>query len=63
MDDPLVTDYLQARAERDKAQDHLDEVQARLIKQMEQDQRKNFRWEAGRCVSCTVTYVAKRTPL
>jgi hypothetical protein len=62
MDDPLVTDYLQARAERDKAQAHLDEVQARLIKQMEQDQRKSFRWEEDG-VSRAVTYVAKRTPV
>lgn len=62
MDEPLVSDYLQARAERDKAQAHLDEVQARLIKQMEQDQRKSFRWEEDG-VSRAVTYVAKRTPV
>jgi hypothetical protein len=43
----LVADYLQARMERDKAQAHLDETQARLIKQMEADQRKTYRWQAG----------------
>jgi hypothetical protein len=56
--DPLVADFLQARRARDRAQADLDEAQARLIKQMEQDQRKSYRWTADG-MSHAVTYVTK----
>jgi hypothetical protein len=56
----LVAQYLQARTERDKAQAALDEASARLIKQMEADQRKAFRWKDG-SAQHAVTYVQKRT--
>lgn len=56
--DDLVAEFLVARADRDSAQARLDEVQARLVKQMEADQRKSYRWTAdGK--SHAVTYVAK----
>ena len=56
----LVAEYLRARTERDTAQAHLDEAQARLIKQMEADQRKSFKWTSdGR--QRNLTYVVKRT--
>ena len=60
MDNELVTNYLEARARRDEAQANLDNHTARLIKQMEADQRKSFRWDDSG-VRRTVTYVQKRT--
>lgn len=58
--DPLVGEYLQARVERDQAQAKFDEIQARLMKQMEADQRKSYRWQAdGRAFA--VTYVQAHT--
>ena len=58
--DPLVGEYLVARVERDKAQAKLDEIQSRLMKQMEADQRKSYRWQAdGRAFG--VTYVQAHT--
>jgi hypothetical protein len=45
--DPLVGDYLIARQRRDQAQAELDEIQSRLMKQMEADQRKTYRWSAS----------------
>ena len=42
--DDLVQNYLAARTERDLAQARLDEVSALLMKQMEADQRKSYRW-------------------
>jgi hypothetical protein len=56
----LVTNYLLARRARDHAQLMLDEAQSRLIKQMEADQRKSFRWKEDG-VSRAITYVQKRT--
>lgn len=56
----LLDEFLQARAARDQAQEHLDMVQARMIKQMEADQRKSYKITDGNWVK-TVTYVAKRT--
>lgn len=47
MDDPLVGDYLIARQKRDQAQLELDEISSRLMKQMEADQRKSYRWETA----------------
>jgi hypothetical protein len=52
----LVGDYLNARAERDYAQVRLDMIQERLMKQMEADQRKSFRWSVDG-VRHVVTYV------
>ena len=43
--DPLLFDYMAARRARDEAQDRLDEAQTLLMKQMESDQRKSYRWE------------------
>lgn len=58
--DDLVAEFLVARAARDSAQATLDEVQLRLVKQMEADQRKSYRWTAdGK--SHAVTYVVKGT--
>ena len=54
--DPLLAEYLDARAARDTAQIHLDEIQDRLMKQMYSDQRKSYRWEDDG-VRHTVTYV------
>lgn len=42
--DPLLADYMQARRARDRAQVDLDEAQRLLMKQMESDQRKSYRW-------------------
>lgn len=56
----LVADYLRARSERDAAQARVDELGERLIKQMEADQRKSFRWKADG-LARAVTYVQKRT--
>ena len=58
--DPLVADYLAAKTERDTAQAKLDEIGERLIKQMEQDQRKNYRWSEGGA-NKTLTYVQAYT--
>lgn len=54
--DPLLFDYMAARRARDDAQIALDEVQDRLIKQMEADQRKSYRWDHDG-VRNTVTFV------
>lgn len=59
-DDPLVSEFLAARAARDKAQATLDEVQDRLIKQMERDQRKSFRWTSDG-VRRAISYVQATT--
>lgn len=56
--DELVSEYLMRRAERDQAQQRLDEVQSQLIKQMETDQRKSYRWQSHGH-SYAVTYVQK----
>lgn len=56
MENPLVDDYLEAKAERDKAQARLDELSERLTKQMEADQRKSYRWDADGAKH-TLTYV------
>jgi len=60
MENPLVDDYLEARAARDKAQAVLDEIGERLIKQMEQDQRKSYRWDAHGARH-SLTYVQSHT--
>jgi len=60
MENPLVDDYLEAKAERDKAQARLDELGERLTKQMEADQRKSYRWNADG-VRHTLTYVQAHT--
>lgn len=62
MENPLVEEYLRARAARDEAQARLDELSARLIKQMEADQRKSFRWK-NRGRSFSLTYVQKHTTM
>ena len=54
--DDLVVEYLAARADRDNAQIKLEEIQDRLMKQMEADQRKSYRWDHDG-VRNTVTYV------
>lgn len=56
----LVSEYLVARAQRDAAQVRLDELGERLIKEMESDQRKSFRWNDNG-LTRAVTYVVKRT--
>jgi hypothetical protein len=42
--DPLVAEYLQAKQRYENAKADYEEYQRRLIKQMEADQRKYFRW-------------------
>lgn len=54
----LVAEFLMRRMERDQAQARLDEVQAQLIKQMEADQRKTFRWTSDGLMHA-VSYVQK----
>jgi hypothetical protein len=44
--DPLLQDYLVARRARDDAQMRMDDAQALLMKQMEADQRKSYKWTA-----------------
>src|SRR4051794_34343539 len=56
----LVAEYLAARAKRDQAQAHLDEITGRLVKQMENDQRKSFRWTSNGHTHA-VTYVHKHS--
>lgn len=56
----LVAEYLAARQERDRAQVRLSDLGERLIKQMEADQRKSFRWSADG-LAHAVTYVRKHT--
>lgn len=58
--DPLVVDYLHARDVRDAAQVRLDECSEALMKQMEADQRKSYRWKVDG-ISHTVTYVQSHT--
>jgi len=60
MEDELVENYLEARARLDEAQANLDNHAARLIKQMERDQRKNYRWSEGGA-NKTLTYVQAHT--
>jgi hypothetical protein len=60
MENPLVDDYLEARAARDQAQARLDELGERLTKQMEADQRKSYRWDADGARH-TLTYVQSHT--
>jgi hypothetical protein len=60
--DALVADYLQARIERDQALERFGEAEERLMKQMEADQRKTFRWKAGGR-NHSLTYVQKSTTL
>jgi hypothetical protein len=58
----LIEAYLQARDRRDHAQAQVDEYQARLIKQMEADQRKTIKWvEDNR--THQVTYIHKAIPV
>ena len=44
MNDDLVSEYLVAKAELIRAQGVHDDLAARLMKQMEADQRKSYRW-------------------
>lgn len=56
----MVSEYLAAKMALDKAKARLDELAERVIKQMEADQRKSFRWKSnGRAYS--VTYTRART--
>lgn len=62
MDNPLIEEYLRARGERDQAQHQFEEIEARLIKQMEADQRKSYKWrEDG--TNKSLTYVQANTTL
>ena len=58
--DPLLFDYMNARRARDAYQIKLDEAQARLMKQMEADQRKSYRWTDADS-AFTVSYVQAHT--
>lgn len=62
MDNPLVDDYLAAKVRYENAKADYEELQARLVKQMEADQRKSFRWtEDG--TRYNLTYVQGHTTL
>lgn len=54
--EPLVTDYLFARAAYDRAKAQLEEAQERLTKQMQADKRKTYKWKADGRLH-TLTYV------
>jgi hypothetical protein len=58
--DPLVGDYLIARQKRDQAQAELDEAQSRLMKQMEADQRKSYKFTTADA-KYTVSYTQGHT--
>ena len=60
MDNPLVQDYLAARHARDEAQTRMDDAQALLMKQMEADQRKSYKWTADG-MSHSVSYTQGHT--
>lgn len=56
----LVADFLAARVERDQAEERFRELEERLIKEMEADQRKSYRWRVeGR--THTLTYTRSST--
>jgi hypothetical protein len=56
----VLAEFLLCRQARDKAQADLDEAQAQLMKQMEADQRKSYRWKSDG-VAHTVSYVQAHT--
>jgi hypothetical protein len=60
MENPLVDDYLAARAAWKRAEQHMAELQERLTKQMEADQRKSYRWTADGARH-TLTFVQSHT--
>ena len=57
---PLVVEYLSARAARDQAEEVFKDLETRLIKQMEADQRKTYHWSADGQPH-TLTYVRGHT--
>lgn len=59
--DHHVAAYLAAKREAEAAQDRLKDAQAALLKQMEADQRKSYKWDQdGRRIN--VTYTVRTTP-
>jgi hypothetical protein len=52
----VVAEYLMARGRYEQAKANLDEATARLVKQMEADQRKSFKWTTNG-VARGITYV------
>lgn len=58
--DPLVIAYLKAKQRAESAQADLEELRDRLVKQMEADQRKSFRWNADGVIH-KVTFVQQHT--
>ena len=62
MDTPqgALAEFLLCRQARDKAQADLDVAQAQLIKQMEADQRKSYKWTVDG-MSHIVTYTQTHT--
>lgn len=62
MDNPLVDDYLAAKARYENAKADYEELEARLVKQMEADQRKSYRWNADG-TRYNLTYVQGHTTL
>jgi len=56
----LVADYLVAKAQAQKANELLEELTQRLIKQMEADQRKTIIWRFGTEIR-TLTHVQGHT--
>jgi hypothetical protein len=60
MDDPLVVEYLQAKIRMENAQADFEVLRDRLIKQMEAEQRKYFRWNEDGFVH-KLTFVQQHT--
>jgi hypothetical protein len=60
--DPLVAEYLQAKAAVDQAQRRLDELTELLVEKMRAEQRKSFSW-TGDGYDHRLTFVQKSTPL
>ena len=55
----LVADFLIARGHYEKAKMDLEDAQTRLMKQMEADQRKSFRWTTDG-VNRNITFVQQQ---
>ena len=56
----LIAEYLSARDARDAATVRLEEIQSRLRKQMETDQRKSYRWDVDG-IRHTLTWTQSHT--
>ena len=58
----MILQYLEAKTELDQAQSRYEELRDRLVKQMEADQRKYYRWVEDGVVH-KLTYVVQHSTL